>query len=75
MLNIYDGIFPSFTSKMGLFLFNLLLVTYFSNYLRKLFGWVVKLENNVPLFSVKVDDKVKMSHLVTIASHHIGKHL
>ena len=41
----------------------------------KLFGRVVKSETNVPLFSVKVDDKVKMSHLVTIASHHIGKHL
>ena len=39
------------------------------------FGRIVKLENNAPLFNVKVDDKVKMSHLVTIASHHIGKHL
>ena len=27
----------------------------------------MKLESNVPLFNVKVDDEEKMSHLVTIA--------
>ena len=32
-------------------------------------GRSMKLESNVPLFNVKVDDEEKMSHLVTIALH------